>query len=126
MDIEFNLVDNPEKPEDKKIKFLPYADETMIYSLAAFRPEEYNNFRAVVTNEFLKALKSKKEKRILFQLKKEIPEQTENQRSLHELLNNLYRYYPMYSEKSSHVPDTQKLLKQLRLWIEVFEKQQNS
>ena len=80
-DIEIVLIDNPEEPEDKKIRLLPYTDDSMIYSLASFRPEEYVNFRIYVTKNFLKALNAKKEKRILFQLKKDIPEQTENQRS---------------------------------------------
>ncbi|MFX0137320.1 MAG: hypothetical protein ACFFDN_27020, partial [Candidatus Hodarchaeota archaeon] len=79
-DIELALIDNPDEPEDKRIRFLPYADENMIYSLAAFRPEEYSRFRILVTKDFLKALKTKKEKRILFQLKKEIPDETESQK----------------------------------------------
>ena len=72
-DIEIVLIDNPEEPEDKKIRLLPYADESMIYSLASFRPEEYLNFKISITKNFLKALNAKKEKRVLYQLKKEIP-----------------------------------------------------
>ncbi len=120
-DIELALIENPEEPEDKKIKFFPFVDENMIYALASFRPEEYTSFRIYVTKLFLTALNTKKEKRILFQLKKEIPEQTEHQKSLLDLLNNLYKYYPIYTEQINHVPNTQKLLKQLDKWKKVFQ-----
>ncbi len=125
-DIEFTLIDNPDEPEDKKILFLPFADYSMNFSLFSFRPEEYSSFRIIVTKNFLKALKSKKEKRSLFQLKKDIPDQTESQISLLELLNNLYKYYPLYSEQISQVPNTQKLLKQLDTWIKAIEKLNSS
>ena len=120
-DIEIFLIDNPEEPEDKKIRILPYTDESMIYSLVSFRPEEYVSFRTYVTKNFLKALNAKKEKRILFQLKKDIPEQTENQQSWADLLNSLYKFYPLYTEQINQVPNTQKLLKQLEKWKSVFE-----
>ncbi|MFX0104729.1 MAG: hypothetical protein ACFE75_04470 [Candidatus Hodarchaeota archaeon] len=122
-DIELALIDNPDEPEDKKIRFLPFSDENMIYSLAAFRPEEYSNFRILVTKNFLKALETKKEKKILFQLKKEIPNETESQRSWFKLLNILHKNYPIYAEQISHVPNTQQLLKQLDRWKKVFEEQ---
>ncbi|MFX1568197.1 MAG: hypothetical protein ACFFCV_07505 [Promethearchaeota archaeon] len=121
-DIELILVENPEEPEDKKIKFLPFADGTMSFSLAYFRPEEYSEFKIVVIKNFLKALKTKKEKRQLFQLKKDIPDRTEEQRVLLDLLNNLYKYYPLYSEQITQEPDTKKLLKQLDTWIKALEK----
>jgi len=122
-DIELSLIDNPEEPEDKKIKFFPFADHSMSYSLANFRPEEYTNFRISVIKNLLKALKTKKEKRVLFQLKKEIIDQTDNQRSWIGLLDNLYKYYPLYTEQINQVPNTQKLLTQLNKWRKVFEDQ---
>ncbi|MFX1302191.1 MAG: hypothetical protein ACFE9X_02415 [Promethearchaeota archaeon] len=121
VDIELALIDNPDEPEDKKIKFFPYADESIIYSLAAFRPEEYSSFRIFVTKNFLTALKTKKEKRIIFQLKKEIPNKTESQKTWINLLNILHKHYPMYAEQINRVPNTQKLLKQLDRWKSVFE-----
>jgi len=120
-DIELALIENPEEPEDKKIEFFPFTDENMIYSLASFRPEEYSNFRIYVTKNFLKALNTKKEKRIIFQLKKEIPGQTEHQQSWLDLLNNLYKYYPTYTEQINQVPNKQKLLNQLDNWKKVFQ-----
>ena len=123
LDIELALIDNPDEPEDKKIKFFPYADENMIYSLAAFRPEEYSSFRIFVTKKFLTALKTKKEKRIIFQLKKVIPDRTEGQKSWLDLLSLLHKHYPMYAEQIINVPNTQKLLNQLDKWKKVFEEQ---
>ncbi|MFX0003938.1 MAG: hypothetical protein ACFE9C_03080 [Candidatus Hodarchaeota archaeon] len=120
-DLELTIVDNPEEPEDKIVKFLPFTDEAISYSLTTFRPEEYAKFRISVIKNFLKALKTKKEKRILFQLKKEIIDQTENQKSWINLLDNLYRYYPLYTEHLNQVPDTTKFLKLLNKWKEVFQ-----
>ncbi|NVM34836.1 MAG: hypothetical protein HWN81_04525 [Candidatus Lokiarchaeota archaeon] len=120
-DIELTLFDNPEVQEDKMIKFLPYSDDSMCYSLAIFRPEEYKECRVILMKNFLKSLKTKKEKRIIFQLRKEIPDQTENQKSWIELLNNLYKYYPIYTEHIVQVPNTQKLIKQLEKWRKTIE-----
>jgi DNA-binding PadR family transcriptional regulator len=125
-DIEFALIENPDEPEDKKIKIFPFADDRMNFSLTNFRPVEYSNFRVVVSKNFLKTLKVKKEKRTLFQLKKDIPNQTESQRSLLEMLENLYKYYPKYSEQINQIPNTQKLLKQLDTWIKAIEKIKSS
>ena len=123
-DLEFTLIDNPDEPEDKKIKFFPFTDENMVFSLANFRLEEYSEFRVIVTKNFLKSLKVRKEKRILFQLKKDIPDQTESQKSWLDLLNNLYKYYPIYTEQLIQVPDTPKLLKQLDNWRNTLEEKQ--
>ncbi|MDX1798134.1 MAG: hypothetical protein R3255_05755 [Candidatus Lokiarchaeia archaeon] len=119
-DIEISLIDNPDEPENKKIFFFPIADEDMCYALANFRPEEYYNFRISIIKNFTKALKAKKEKRIIFQLKKGINDQTASQKSWIELLNNLYKYYPLYFEQITKIPNTQKLLKQIEKWKEVF------
>ncbi|MFX1408922.1 MAG: hypothetical protein ACFFA6_01110 [Promethearchaeota archaeon] len=121
-DVELSLVDNPDEPEDKKIKFLPFADDNMNFSLANFRPQDYNEFRIITTRNFHKALKTKKEKRTLFQLKKEISDDTETQRSWSNLLNNLYKYYPLYAEKIIAVPNTTKLRNQLRKMEEAYQK----
>ncbi|MFX0021828.1 MAG: hypothetical protein ACFE9S_05845 [Candidatus Hermodarchaeota archaeon] len=119
-DIEISLIDNPDEPEDKKIIFFPIADEDMCYALANFRPEDYSDFRISVIKNFLKALKAKKEKRTLFQLKKKINDQTDRQKYWIELLNILYKYYPLYTDQLNTIPDTQKLLKQMDKWKKVF------
>ncbi|MFX1325816.1 MAG: hypothetical protein ACFE8N_12760, partial [Promethearchaeota archaeon] len=121
-DIEILLMTNPEEPEDKKIKFLPYADDNLNYSLAHFRPDEYSKFRILVMKNFLKNLKSKKEKRTLFQLKKEIPDLTEAQNSWNYLLTTLYKFYPLYTESLERVPNKNELLKQLDLIKKAFGK----
>ncbi|MFW9827567.1 MAG: hypothetical protein ACFFEY_08250 [Candidatus Thorarchaeota archaeon] len=121
-DVELELIENPEDSKDKKIRFIPFSDESMIYSLANFRPNEYSEIKKRISKNFEKALKSKKEKRTLFQLKKNIPEQTEMQHAMLELLNNLYKYYPLYIERLNHVPNTQKLLQQLEKWKKALER----
>ncbi|MHA2394226.1 MAG: hypothetical protein ACXAEX_20005 [Promethearchaeota archaeon] len=123
-DIEVLLMTNPDEPEDKKIKFLPYADDNMSYSLANFRPEEYSKFRILVMKNFLKNLRTKREKRILFQLKKEIPDLTEAQNSWIYLLTTLHKYYPLFTEQLEKIPDKKELLKNLDSIIKVFEKKQ--
>jgi len=124
IDLEFTLIENPEEPEDKKIKFLPFSDDSMNYSLAHFRPEEYSDFKVIVSKNFLKAIKSKREKRIIFQLKKEIPNQTENQKSWLELLNILHKNYPLYTEQLEFIPNNTKMRKQLDSIIRNFGKKQ--
>ena len=119
-DIELSLIDNPEEPEDKKIKFLPFIDEAMCYSLSSFRPKEYSNFRISIIKSFMKSLKAKKEKKILYKLKKEIIGQSESQISWINLLDTLYRNYTVYTEQINKIPDTQKFLKKLDKWKEVF------
>ncbi|MFX0080975.1 MAG: hypothetical protein ACFE94_04405 [Candidatus Hodarchaeota archaeon] len=120
--IEISLVENPNEPEDKRIRILPFADDNMNYSLVNFRPEEYSKFRIIVTKTFLKNLKAKKEKRVLFQLKKEIPDKTETQKSWIEILSILHIYYPIYTEQLEKIPDSPKLRKNLEAMAKVFEK----
>ncbi|MFW9823835.1 MAG: hypothetical protein ACFFE4_12905 [Candidatus Thorarchaeota archaeon] len=121
-DIEMVLIDNPDEPEDKRIKLLPFTDENMIYSLANFRYDEYAKFRITVTKNFLKNLKTKKEKRVMVQLKKGIPEHTDAQISWAELLNTLYKYYPLYYEQLNTIPDKRKLSKHIGLIVRDYEK----
>jgi DNA-binding PadR family transcriptional regulator len=120
-DVEISLVENPDEPEDKRIRILPFADDNMIYSLVNFRPEEYSKFRILVTKAFLKNLKTKKEKRILFQLKKQIPDKTETQKSWIELLSILHKYYPIYLAELEKIPDRPKLRKNLEAMAKFFE-----
>ncbi|MFW9873249.1 MAG: hypothetical protein ACFFG0_09120 [Candidatus Thorarchaeota archaeon] len=121
-DIEISLVENHNEPEDKRIRILPFADDNMNYSLFNFRPEEYSKFRIIVTKTFLKNLKSKKEMRVLYQLKKEIPDNTETQKSWIELLSILHKYYPIYTEQLEKIPDHPKLRRKLEAMAKVFEK----
>ncbi len=122
--IEISLVDNPDEPEDKRIRILPFADDNLNYTLVNFRPDEYSKFRILVTKTFLKNLKAKKEKRVLFQLKKQIPNKTETQKSWIELLSILYNVYPIYSEQLEKIPDRTKLRKLLEAMAKVLEKNQ--
>ncbi|MFX1574098.1 MAG: hypothetical protein ACFFB0_15245 [Promethearchaeota archaeon] len=122
IDLEFTLIENPEEPEDKRIKLLPFSDDSMNYSLAHFRPDEYYAFKALVSKKFLRAIKSKKEKRIIFQLKKDIPNQTENQKAWLELLNILHKNYPLYTEQLEFIPNNAKMIKQIDSMVKVLKK----
>jgi DNA-binding MarR family transcriptional regulator len=124
-DIEISLEKNPDEPEDKMIRILPFADDNMNYALANFRPVEYSNFRIMVTKTFLKNLKTKKEKKILFQLKKNIPNKTESQKSWIELLDKLHKYYPIYEEEMQRIPDNAKIGKLINTIMNNFEKKQS-
>lgn len=124
-DLEISLVENPDEPEDKKIRILPFTDDNMNYSLSHFRPEEYSNFRILVTKFFLKNLKAKREKRVLFQIKRQIPDNTESQKSWVILMDTLYKYYPLYSEQLKRIPDTPKMRKLIDNIIKVFERKQS-
>ncbi len=122
--IEISLVDNPDEPEDKRIRILPFADDNLNYTLVNFRPDEYAKFRISVTKMFLRNLKAKKEKRILFQLKKQIPDKTETQKSWIKLLSILHNYYPLFSEQIEKIPDMTKLRKSLEAIAKFFETKQ--
>jgi hypothetical protein len=124
IDIELVLIENPDEPEDKKIKLLPFSDDNMNFSLANFRPKEYAKFRVHVTRNFHKALKIKKEKRVIYQLKKAISNENEDQKLWLNILDNLYKYYPLYAEKLSSVPNTTKLRNRLRKMKEFYERKQ--
>ncbi len=122
IDLEFRLINNPDEPEDKLIKFLPFSDDSINYGLKNFRPEEYSKFSLLVSKKFLKCLKAKREKKNIFQLKKEIPNQTEYQKSWLELLNILYRDYTIYAKQLSEVPNKKKLLSQIDTMVKEYEK----
>ncbi len=123
-DLELRLVNNPDEPEDKLITFLPFSDDNMNYSLANFRPEEYSKFRTMVTKNFLKYSKAKRDKKTIFQLKKGIIARTDSQAAWLNLLNILYKNYSLYSEQLSKIPNMKGLLKSLDVMIKDFEKRE--
>jgi len=62
-DMEIKLIDNPENPEDKRIKIIPFSDDQMNYLLAQFRPEEYQDIRNIMARNFLRCMKRHKPER---------------------------------------------------------------
>jgi len=110
-DLELRLVENPEEPEDKKIRFLPITDDSMCYSLASFRPEEYIEVKKYVWQNYLKLQKVKKTISTIKDIKKRIPDQTELQLSWLELMNLLIRHYPDYKKQLEQVPNKNDLIK---------------
>ncbi|MFX1588000.1 MAG: hypothetical protein ACFFC1_07585, partial [Promethearchaeota archaeon] len=97
-DIELKLLKNSHDPEDKIVKFFPIADEALMYSLANFRPNEFNKVKIEVINQFVKFLKRKKSKAGISKLKRGVGKNTEEQRLWDNILNCLYHYYPLYTE----------------------------
>jgi len=97
-DLELNLEKNPEEPEDKRINFFPIADDALSHTLANFRPEVYKKIIIKVTKQFLKFLNRKKSKAIFPKLRKQIGENTEEQRGWNEIYKILNNFYPKYVE----------------------------
>jgi len=110
MDIELILLENPDEPEDKKIRFVPIADEALMYTIANFRPDEYNKIRINIIKKFIKFLKRKKVKATLTKLRKEISNNTEEQRAWKEILKILLDYYPLFTEVSEKVREGKDVL----------------
>ena len=96
-DIEFELIDNPEEPEDKLINFVPIADEDLSYTLMNFRYEEYLKIKSRMTEQFFKLFKRKRVKITFEKLKKEIPNNSEEQKAWRDLLTKLRDYFQEFS-----------------------------
>jgi len=97
-DLELELLDNPDEPEDKIISFLPLADEDINYVLLSFRPSEYSQFKIEMMNRFIKHLKRKRVKATLSKIKKKIPNKNEDQKKWNTLYSILIEYFPSYEE----------------------------
>ena len=110
-DLEIRLIDNPEEPEDKKIKIFPITDDSMCYSLASFRPEEYVEVKQYVVENYLKLQKQKQTISKIKDIKKTIPNQTESQKGWLELLTLLIEYYPDHKKQLFYLPNTDDLIK---------------
>jgi hypothetical protein len=96
-DVELELIENPEEPEDKLINFFPIADEDLNYTLMNFRPEEYSKIKARMTEQFFKFFKRKRAKATFEKLKKEIPNDSEEQKAWRDLLTKLRDQFQEFS-----------------------------
>lgn len=110
-EIELVLLENPDEPEDKMISFLPVADDDLMYTLASFRPDDYNQIRIYLIKNFIKFLKRKKSKAVFNKLKKGISKNTEEQRIWKGLINILINYYPLYTEVTEKIQEGKDVLK---------------
>ncbi|MHA1104976.1 MAG: hypothetical protein ACTSPN_04550 [Promethearchaeota archaeon] len=100
-DIEFELFDNPEEPNDKIINFFPIADDDLSYVILNFRPEEYGKIKVRVIKQFQKFFKRKKVKATLGKLKKGIIDRNDVDKSWKQILTRLEKYFTDYS--NTHV-----------------------
>lgn len=97
-DIELRLLENPNEPEDKIVSFFPLADDDLNYILLSFRPNHYTKIKVEIMNRFIKHLKRKRVKATLSKIKKEIPNDNEEQKHWNKLLRILIEYFPFYEE----------------------------
>jgi len=88
-DLELSLEKNAAEPEDKRINFFPIASDDLSFTLANFRPEIYEKIRIKITKQFYKFLNRKKSKAIFPKLRKQIGENTEEQRAWNEIYKRL-------------------------------------
>jgi len=102
-DLALNLEKNPNEPEDKRISFFPIADDDLSHTIANFRPEEYKKIRIKVTNQFFKFLNRKKSKAIFPKLRKQIGDNTEEQRAWTSVYKILNKFYPEYVEIAERI-----------------------
>ncbi|MHA1671489.1 MAG: hypothetical protein ACTSV5_13065 [Promethearchaeota archaeon] len=96
-DIELELFDNPEEPEDKMISFFPITDDDLSYLILNFRPEEYSKIKIRVIKQFLKFFKRKKVKATFAKLKKGIIDRNDTDKSWKQILTRLEKYFTDYS-----------------------------
>ncbi|MFX1458560.1 MAG: hypothetical protein ACFFBT_03745 [Promethearchaeota archaeon] len=117
-DIELKLLKNSHDPEDKIIKFFPIADEALMYSLANFRPNEFNKVKIEIINQFVKFLKRKKTRAGISKLKRGVGKNTEEQRLWDKILNSLYHYYPLYTEVQEKIQAGEEISKVFKMFPE--------
>jgi hypothetical protein len=101
-DIEFELIANPDEPEDKLISFFPIADEDMLYSLMNFRNEEFLKIRTRIIKQFFKFFNRKRVMATFGKLKNKIPNNSEEQKAWRELLTRLndnFKDFSLIQEK---------------------------
>jgi len=123
-DVELRLLKNSDEPEDQIISFFPIADETLIFSLANFRPNEFNKVKIEIIKQFVKFLKRKKNKATISKLKKGIGNNTKDQRVWDNIFKNLYNYYPLYTETQEKIQAGEEISKVFNIFpkkdIDVF------
>ncbi|MHA1191928.1 MAG: hypothetical protein ACTSP9_06480 [Promethearchaeota archaeon] len=100
-DIEFELFNNPEEPNDKIINFFPIADDDLSYVILNFRPEEYGKIKVRVIKQFQKFFKRKKVKATFGKLKKGIIDRNDVDKSWKQILTRLEKSFTDYS--NTHV-----------------------
>jgi hypothetical protein len=97
-DIELELYDNPEEPDDKIISFFPIADDDLNYVIYNFRPEEFNQIKIRVINQFQKFFKRKRVKATFGKIRKGITNRTETDKSWKQIMTRMEHYFTDFSE----------------------------
>ena len=104
-DLEFELIPNPQLPEDKRIYFFPLSDERLNNSLKSFRPKEYREIQKLILKLFLKYLKTKKNRNFFKQIRNSFSRKGEMQESWRNIYAIIENYYPKFKETIQKIRD---------------------
>ena len=110
-ELEFNLLDNPDEPEDRIIAFFPITDDNLSYAIQHFRVEEFKRIKSEVSKTLISNLKKKRNKASFNKLRKDLDNKDDLQRSWNQILRILYDYYPKYHEIEERLNNTQEFKK---------------
>ncbi|MHA1762769.1 MAG: hypothetical protein ACTSYC_03300 [Promethearchaeota archaeon] len=102
-DIELELIRNPNNKEDKLIKIIPIADDSIALSLESFRPNDYNELKKHITNKMLANLKRRKSREIISRLIRKIESKTESQKAWKNFLSLLDKEFPDFEKELKRI-----------------------
>ncbi len=122
--LELNLLDNKENPDDKFINFIPHWDFDIDDYLVNFHPKEYLKIIILYYKKLISCLEQPKHLDVLKSISKNFKKENDLQESLNSLYNKLIKYYPEYEKELKRVPDNKKLIKQLEKYAIVIEETQ--
>lgn len=122
--LELNLLDNKENPDDKFINFIPHWDFDIDDYLVNFHPKEYSKIIILYYKKLISCLEQPKHLDVLKSISKNFKKENDLQESLNSLYNKLIKYYPEYEKELKRVPDNKKLIKQLEKYAIVIEETQ--
>jgi len=98
-DIELIILDNPDNPDEKIIKFFPIADDAMCFALSHFRPDEYKEMQEQVRQLYNQNLSTRRNLSLLKNITKEIAGTNDQQKIWIEILTYLERNYNTYKNR---------------------------
>ncbi|MCK4281145.1 MAG: hypothetical protein KAX10_03440 [Candidatus Lokiarchaeota archaeon] len=119
--LELNLLDNKENPDDKFINFIPHWDFDIDNYLINFHPEDYSKTVIYYYKKLASCLTQSKYLDILKSISKKIKNENELQESLNSFYDKLIKYYPKFEKELKRVPDKEKLIKLLEKYATIIE-----
>lgn len=119
--LELNLLDNKENPDDKFINFIPHWDFDIDNYYINFHPEDYSKTVIYYYKKLASCLTQPKYLDILKSISKKIKNENELQESLNSFYDKLIKYYPKFEKELKRVPDKGKLIKLLEKYATIIE-----